>query len=107
VTLRNVARFTKQRKGPKAGSKEALQDFWVADSRAAAYQAFAACRARFEAKYPKAMAYKLIVTAQKKWWRLRGYKLLANVIQGVKFKDGERVEPDQQQDHAKKAVHQI
>jgi putative transposase len=54
-----------------------------------------------------AMAYKLIVTAQKKWRRLRGYKLLADVIQGVKFKDGERVEPDQQQDHAEKAVHQI
>jgi putative transposase len=143
--------------------KEALQDIWMADTRDAAYQAFDACTARFEAKYPKAMeclhkdkerllafydfpaehwahlrttnpiesvfatvrlrtgktkncgsrkttlamAYKLIVTAQKKWRRLRGYKLLADVIQGVKFKDGERVEPDQQQDHAEKAIHQI
>lgn len=143
--------------------KEALQDIWMADSRDAAYQAYDACTARFEAKYPKAMeclhkdkerllafydfpaehwahlrttnpiesvfasvrlrtgktkncgsrkttlamAYKLIVTAQKKWRRLRGYKLLADVIQGVKFKDGERVEPDQQQGHAGKAVHQI
>jgi len=140
--------------------KEALQDIWMAESRTAAYQAYEACTARFEAKYPKAMeclhkdkerllafydfpaehwahlrttnpiesvfatvrlrtgktkncgsrkttlamAYKLIVTAQKKWRRLRGYKLLADVIQGVKFKDGERVEPDQEQDHA---VHQI
>ena len=143
--------------------KEALQDIWMADSRDAAYQAYDACTARFEAKYPKAMeclhkdkerllafydfpaehwahlrttnpiesvfasvrlrtgktkhcgsrkttlamAYKLIVTAQKKWRRLRGYRLLADVIQGVKFKDGERVEPDQQQGHAEKAVHQI
>ena len=39
-----------------------------------------------------AMAYKLITTAQKRWRRLRGYKLLAEVIKGVKFKDGERVE---------------
>src|SRR5690554_166424 len=143
--------------------KEALQDIWMADTRDAAYQAYDACTARFEVKYPKAMeclrkdkerlltfydfpaehwahlrttnpiesvfasvrlrtgktkncgsrkttlamAYKLIVTAQIKWRRLRGYKLLAEVIQGVQFKDGERVEPDQQQDHAKKAVHQI
>jgi len=143
--------------------KEALQDIWMADSRGAAYRAYDACTARFEAKYPKAMeclhkdkerllafydfpaehwahlrttnpiesvfasvrlrtgktkncgsrkttlamAYKLIVTAQKKWRRLRGYRLLADVIQGVKFKDGERVEPDQQQGHAEKAVHQI
>src|SRR5690625_6481455 len=35
--------------------KEALQDIWMADSRVAAYQAFDACTARFEAKYPKAM----------------------------------------------------
>lgn len=52
------------------------------------------------------MAYKLIVAAQSKWRRLRGYRLLADVIQGVKFKDGERVEPDQQQ-VAELAVHQI
>ena len=143
--------------------KEALQDIWMADTRDAAYQAYDACTARFEVKYPKAMeclrkdkerlltfydfpaehwahlrttnpiesvfasvrlrtgktkncgsrkttlamAYKLIVTAQKKWRRLRGYKLLADVIQGVKFKDGERVEPGQQQGHAEKAIHQI
>jgi len=42
-----------------------------------------------------AMAWKLMTTAQKKWRRLRGYKLLADVVEGVKFKDGERVETDQ------------
>ncbi|WP_208609877.1 transposase, partial [Desulfofustis glycolicus] len=39
------------------------------------------------------MVYKLGQSAQKKWRRLRGFRLLAEVIQGVKFKDGERVEP--------------
>lgn len=44
-----------------------------------------------------AMTYKLMTTAESKWRRLRGYRLLADVVQGVKFKDGERVELDQQQ----------
>ena len=39
------------------------------------------------------MVYKLDQSAQKKWRRLRGFKLLAEVIRGVKFEDGERVEP--------------
>jgi putative transposase len=39
------------------------------------------------------MVFKLGQSAQKKWRRLRGFKLLAEVIRGVKFKDGERVEP--------------
>ena len=43
-----------------------------------------------------AMTYKLMTTAQNKWRRLRGYRLLAEVVEGVKFKDGERVELDQQ-----------
>lgn len=51
------------------------------------------------------MAYKLTTMAQKKWRRLRGYQQLAEVIQGIKFKDGERVEPDQTQITAS-AVHQ-
>ncbi len=38
------------------------------------------------------MVYKLGQSAQKKWRKLRGFKLLAEVIQGVQFKDGERVE---------------
>ena len=54
-----------------------------------------------------AMAWKLMTTAQKKWRRLRGYKLLADVIEGVKFKDGEKVEADQLQDTADLAIHQI
>ena len=143
--------------------KEALQDIWMAETRAAAYQAYDNCLARFEAKYPRAMeclakdkesllafydfpaehwvhlrttnpiesvfatvrlrtgktkncgsrkttltmAYKLMIIAQKKWRRLRGYRLLADVIHGVRFKDGERVDQDTQQDHATLTVHHI
>ena len=43
------------------------------------------------------MAWKLMTTAQNKWRRLRGYRLLADVVRGVKFKDGERVKNDQLQ----------
>jgi len=53
-----------------------------------------------------AMAWKLIETAQNKWRRLWGYKLLADVVEGVKFKDGERVE-GHSQSTAETAVHQI
>lgn len=38
------------------------------------------------------MVYKLGQSAQKKWRKLRGFKLLAEVVQGVQFKDGERVD---------------
>ncbi len=34
------------------------------------------------------MTFKLIEVAQNKWRRLKGYKLLADVLQGVNFKDG-------------------
>ncbi len=44
-----------------------------------------------------AMAWKLMTTAQNNLRRLRGYRLLADVIRGVKFKDGEPVELDQLQ----------
>ena len=47
-----------------------------------------------------AMAFKLVETAQKKWQRLRGYKHLADVITGVKFNDGVKQRPDQQQEAA-------
>ena len=53
------------------------------------------------------MAWKLMATAQKKWRRLRGYALLADVIEGVRFKDGERVESDQSLGTTETAVHQI
>nr|WP_051309743.1 transposase [Desulfogranum japonicum] len=39
------------------------------------------------------MVFKLGQSAQKKWRRLRGFKLLADVVRGVEFKDGERVVP--------------
>lgn len=39
------------------------------------------------------MVYKLGQSAQKKWRRLRGFKLLAEVIRGIQFKDGERIDP--------------
>jgi len=41
-----------------------------------------------------AMAFKLMLTAQKRWHRLRGYELLADVVNGVKFKDGIKLEQD-------------
>jgi len=40
-----------------------------------------------------AMVYKLGQSAQVKWRKLRGFKLLAEVIRGVQFKDGERIDP--------------
>ena len=44
-----------------------------------------------------AMTYKLMTTAEHTWRRLRGFRLLADVVKGIQFKDGERVEQDQQQ----------
>lgn len=38
------------------------------------------------------MVYKLGQSAQKRWRRLRGFKLLADVIRGVQFKYDERIE---------------
>lgn len=46
------------------------------------------------------MTWKLMMTAQNKWSRLRGYRLLADVIRGVKFKDGKEVIQDQLQETA-------
>ena len=40
-----------------------------------------------------AMVYKLGQSAQKKWRKLRGFKLLADAIRGVQFKDGEHIDP--------------
>jgi len=37
-----------------------------------------------------AMVYKLLEVAQKRWKRIKGFRLLADVIIGVKFKNGER-----------------
>ncbi len=38
------------------------------------------------------MVYKLGNSAQKHWRNLRGHQLIAKIVQGVKFKDGEEVE---------------
>jgi len=39
------------------------------------------------------MVFKLGQSAQNRWRKLRGFKLLAEVIRGVQFKDGEPIEP--------------
>ena len=41
------------------------------------------------------MAFKLMQTVQKKWFRLRAYNLLADVINGVKFVNGIKHARDQ------------
>ena len=46
------------------------------------------------------MAWQLMITAQQRWHRLRGYELLADIIKGVQFKDGKRVEETGQQQAA-------
>ena len=43
------------------------------------------------------MAFKLMETARKKWFRLQGYKLLADVTTGVKFINGIKQTVDQNQ----------
>jgi len=40
------------------------------------------------------MAFKLMQSAQKCWHRLKDYKLLADAVSGIKFKDGIGVEQD-------------
>jgi hypothetical protein len=41
-----------------------------------------------------AMAYKLLATAQERWRRFNGHHLVADVLDGVEFKDGIRVTDD-------------
>jgi len=43
------------------------------------------------------------LSTQKRWYRLRGYQLLADFTKGVQFKDGIRVE----QDAAWRLIYQI
>jgi putative transposase len=38
------------------------------------------------------LVFKLTQSAQKRWLRIRGFKHLGDVIEGVQFKDGIRVE---------------
>jgi putative transposase len=42
-----------------------------------------------------AMAYKLLATAQERWRRFNGHELIADVLDGVKFKDGVKVTDDE------------
>lgn len=42
------------------------------------------------------MVFKLGQSAQKKWRKLRGFRLLAEVIRGVQFKDGERIDSQEE-----------
>ncbi|MBD2427164.1 transposase, partial [Phormidium sp. FACHB-1136] len=39
-----------------------------------------------------ALVFKLVESAQKRWLRIRGFKHLADVIEGVPFKDGYRMD---------------
>lgn len=41
-----------------------------------------------------AMVFKMTQEAEKSWKRLRGYKLIEKVVQGVRFKDGEEVKEE-------------
>lgn len=41
-----------------------------------------------------AMAYKLLDAAQERWRRFNGHELVADVLEGVRFSDGERVTDD-------------
>ena len=45
-----------------------------------------------------AMAYKLLATAQERWRRFNGHHLVADVLDGVRFKDGIRVTDDDNHD---------
>jgi len=42
-----------------------------------------------------AMAYKLLDVAQERWRRVNGHELVADVLAGVKFKDGVQVTDDE------------
>ncbi len=50
------------------------------------------------------MVFKLAQSAEKSWYRLKGFKLLADVITGVKFKDGIRITQDQTEE-VKELIH--
>jgi putative transposase len=45
-----------------------------------------------------AMAYKLLESAQERWRRFNGHELVADVLDGVKFKDGIKVTDDNNHD---------
>jgi transposase-like protein len=51
-----------------------------------------------------AMVFKLVQSAEKRWKRLRGYKLLGKVITGVKFVNGEELNKDAEATPDRKAA---
>ena len=51
-----------------------------------------------------AMIYKLGMSAEQRWRRIRGAKHLAKVIDGVKFKDGIEVNSKTDTDHRRSAA---
>ena len=50
------------------------------------------------------MAYKLLDAAQERWRRFNGHELVADVLAGVRFKDGIRVTEDDTHDPAEKVA---
>ena len=46
-----------------------------------------------------AMAYKLLESAQERWRRFNGHELVADVLAGMKFKDGIKVTEDDTNDN--------
>ena len=50
------------------------------------------------------LVFKLIQSAQKRWLRIRGFKRLGEVIEGVKFKDGIRAEQPPNAEHNQEAA---
>jgi putative transposase len=50
------------------------------------------------------MAYKLLDAAQERWRRVNGHELVADVLAGVRFKDGIRVTEDDTHDPAEKVA---
>jgi hypothetical protein len=50
------------------------------------------------------MAYKLLDAAQERWRRFNGHELVADVLDGVKFKDGIKVTEGDTHDPAEKVA---
>jgi hypothetical protein len=46
------------------------------------------------------MVFKLAQSAEKRWQRIRGFRQLGDVIEGVPFQDGIKVNKDDLQDAA-------
>ncbi|MCP4103494.1 MAG: hypothetical protein GY750_19035 [Lentisphaerae bacterium] len=46
-------------------------------------------RGQGNAKMTMAMGFKLIMEASKRYMKLKGYKLIPQIMQGLVFKDGE------------------